>query len=320
MIFPLLPPEASSAARRVDALFSYLIAVCGFFLFGIATVMTYWLIKYRRGRPAFRQQRKVSSIPFEITWTVIPFLFFLSFYVWGANIYYYMEDPPADALEIHVIGKQWMWKLQHLEGNREIDELHVPVGRNVKLVMASDDVIHSFFLPAFRVKQDVVPGRYDVLWFRATRTGNFPIYCGEYCGTDHSLMVGRIIVMTPGDYEAWLAGNRPMEPLAAQGGELFRELGCSGCHMNSAIVHAPPLEGLYGRPVPLQSGRVVTADDEYIHDSILHPDLQIAAGYPSVMPSFQGQISEEDVFKLVAYIKSLGTKTPEPRPTGGESH
>jgi cytochrome c oxidase subunit 2 len=314
MIFPVFPPAASRTAEQVDALFSYLMAVCGLFLAGIAGVITYFLIKYRRGRPAFRQQRKVSSYPFEITWTIIPLLFFMSFFVWGASIYHSMESSPSNGLEIHVIAKQWMWKIQHETGNREIDQLHVPVGRDIKLVMATQDVIHSFFLPAFRVKQDVVPGRYNTLWFHATKTGNFPIYCAEYCGADHSFMVGRVIVMTPADYEAWLAKTRPTQGLAAQGAHLFRDLGCSGCHMGSSVVRAPQLEGLFGKPVPLADGQIVQADAKYIHDKILYPDLQVPAGYKPLMPSFKGHVTEEQIFDLVAYLKSLGDKVPELRP------
>ena len=314
MIFPTLPPEASTLAERVDKLFSYLMAVCGFFLTGIVVVMTYWLYKYRRGHPVYRKQRKISTIPFELTWTIIPLLFFISFFVWGANIYYDEQLTPSDGIEIHVVGKQWMWKIQHPEGNREIDELHVPVGCNIILKLATQDVIHSFFLPAMRIKMDVVPGRYTTEWFKATKIGNFPIYCAEYCGADHSLMVGRVVVMTPADYEAWLEKGRPAEPLAQSGARLFRELGCSGCHVGGSVVRAPPLEGLYGKPVPLDGGQVVTADDKYIHDSILYPRQQIAAGYPNVMPSFQGQVSEEDIFELIAYIRSIGNENPEARP------
>jgi cytochrome c oxidase subunit II len=314
MTFPLFPPAASRNAEQVDALFSYLMAVCGVFLTGIVVVMTYWLIKYRRGHPAYRKQRKFPSTPFEITWSLVPLMFFMSFFVWGANLYYREEVVPADGIDIHVVGKQWMWKIQHPEGNREIDELHVPVGCTVKLEMASQDVIHSFFMPAFRIKEDLVPGRYTTEWFQANRIGNFPIFCGEYCGTDHSFMVGRVIVMTPKDYEAWLEKGRPAEPLAVAGSRLFRELGCSGCHEGSGIVRAPPLEGLYGKPVPLQSGQVITADDQYIHDSIVFPSEQIAAGYPNVMPSFQGQVSEEQMFQIIAFIKSLANKSPSLRP------
>lgn len=318
MIFPIFPPAASATAEKVDTLFSYLIAMCGLFLAAIAGVMTYFLLKYRRGKPAYRKQRKFSTIPFEVSWTILPTFIFLSFFVWGANIYFTQEHPPADSMVVHVIGKQWMWKIQQPTGAREINRLHVPVGRDVKLVMATEDVIHSFFLPAFRIKQDLVPGRYTTEWFRANTIGNFPIFCAEYCGTDHSLMVGRVIVMTPQDYEKWLTEHQPDQPLAGEGEHVFHELGCSGCHEGSGVVRAPPLEGLYGKPVPLNSGKVVTADDQYIHDSILYPKLQVAAGYKDIMPSFEGKVSEEQIFELIAYIKSLQNKTPETERTHNE--
>jgi len=229
-------------------------------------------------------------------------------FTWGANIYYNMARVPADALEINVIGKQWMWKVQHQEGNREINELHVPIGRAVKLTLASEDVIHSFYLPAFRVKQDAVPGRYTTEWFEATRAGTYHLFCAEYCGTAHSRMIGRLVVMDPAEYEEWLSTGHPGDTLVKAGERLFRELGCSGCHMGSTQVRAPPLEGLYGKPVPLQSGEVVRADEKYIRDSILLPQSQVTAGYEPVMPSFQGHITEEQILELIAYIKTLGTK------------
>lgn len=310
MAFPIFPPEASRYAQQVDGLFSYLMAVCGLVLTAIVVVMTYFLIKYRRGTPVYRRQRVISSTPFELTWTVIPLIFFLTFFVWGANLYYQEEIVPEDGLEIHVIGRQWMWKIQHAEGQREINELHVPLGRTIKLEMATQDVIHDFSLPAFRIKQDVVPGRYTTLWFNSNRIGNYPIYCSQYCGADHSFMVGRLIVMTPEDYQAWLERGKPQEPLVASGARLFRELGCSGCHVGSRVVRAPPLEGLYGKPVPLQSGDFATADDNYIHDKILYPKQNVPAGYAPVMPSYRGQVNEEQIFELVAYIKSLATASP----------
>ena len=216
-------------------------------------------------------------------------------------------------MEINVIGKQWMWKVQHPEGNREINELHVPVGRNVKLTLASQDVIHSFFLPSFRTKMDVVPGRYTTEWFQATKIGSYHLFCAEYCGTKHSGMVGRVVVMDPADYEDWLTKGQPGPTLVQEGERLFRELGCSGCHLGSSIVRAPPLEGLYGKPVPLQSGVIVIADEGYIRDSILLPNNQVTAGYEPVMPTYQGHVTEEEILELIAYIKSLGSATPEAR-------
>jgi cytochrome c oxidase subunit 2 len=201
-----------------------------------------------------------------------------------------------------------MWKIQHPEGNREINELHVPLGRIVKLTMTSQDVIHSFFLPAFRVKQDVVPGRYTTEWFKASRLGTYHLFCSEFCGTQHSAMGGRIIVMDPAAYEEWLVRGQPGSTLVQSGERLFRELGCSGCHVGPSIVRAPPLEGLFGMPVPLDNGQVVIADEAYLRDSILFPAKQIVGGYTNDMPSFQGRVSEEELLQLIAYIKSLGAR------------
>jgi cytochrome c oxidase subunit 2 len=205
-----------------------------------------------------------------------------------------------------------MWKIQHPEGNREINELHVPVGRIIKMNLASQDVIHSFFLPAFRIKRDVIPGFYTTEWFKPVRVGTYHLFCAEYCGTQHSGMIGRVIVMKPEEYAAWLASGRPGTTLAQAGEKRFRELGCSGCHMGSSIVRAPPLEGLYGKPVPLLGGQVVIADEGYIRDSILLPAAQVTAGYQPVMPTYQGRINEDELLELIAYIKSLGSKQPPP--------
>ena len=311
MKFPLFPPQASTIARQVDYLYFYLLAVCGLVLLGILVVMVYFLFKYRRGKPVNRVRPNLPVHTMEITWTVLPTLIFMSFFTFGAIVYYNQQRIPDGAMEINVVGKQWMWKIQHPGGQREIDELHVPVGRPVKLILASQDVIHSFFLPAFRIKQDVVPGRYTTEWFQATKVGTFNLFCAEYCGKDHSRMVGKVVVMNPADYQAWLTQGAPQPSLVTSGERLFREAGCSGCHMGSTIVRAPRLEGLFGRPVPLNGGQVVVADDKYLHDSIVLPGNQIAAGYDNLMPSFKGKLSEEQIFELIAYLKSLGNKAPE---------
>jgi cytochrome c oxidase subunit 2 len=268
-----------------------------------------FLFKYRRGHRANREPLNVSTNKIEITWTAVPTIIALGLFVWGARIYFYEEVPPPDTLEINVVGKQWMWKIQHQEGEREINELHVPVNRPVKLTMASEDVIHSFFVPAFRIKQDVVPGRFTTEWFQPDRVGKYDFYCSEYCGADHSKMRGTVYVMPPAAYQQWLAQNRPENTMAQTGEKLFRELGCSGCHVNSNAVHEPPLEGLYEKLVPLSDGSFVRADDKYIRDSILLPNDQIAAGYQPLMPTYQGRVTEDQLFQLIAYIKSLGHQT-----------
>jgi cytochrome c oxidase subunit 2 len=247
-----------------------------------------------------------------VSWTTASLLIFVGLAVWGANLYVHLYNPPPNALQIFIVGKQWMWKAQHPGGQREIDELHVPVGQDVRLVMASQDVIHSFFVPALRIKQDVVPGRYETMWFRPDKVGRYHLFCSEYCGTDHAHMGGWIYVMNPRDFADWLQAQGGQQTLAAQGEQLFRSYGCSGCHEPGGTLRAPRLEGLFGSPVPLSDGTVVTADERYVRDSILDPQAQVAAGYQPVMPTFAGQISEEDLAKLVAYIESIG-----PQKSGG---
>jgi cytochrome c oxidase subunit 2 len=252
----------------------------------------------------------VSTLKIELTWTLIPTFIAMGLFAWGADVYFYEEVPPPNAMEINVVGKQWMWKIQHQEGNREINELHVPVNRPVKLTLASEDVIHSFYVPAFRVKQDVVPGRFTTEWFDPTRVGVYRFYCSEYCGADHAKMQGLVYVMLPAQYEAWLALGRPQDTLAQSGEKLFRELGCSGCHVNSSAVHAPPLEGLYGKLVSLSDGTFARVDDKYVRDHIFLPASQVPAGYQPIMPTFEGRISEEQLLEIIAYIKSIGSEAP----------
>ncbi len=310
MSLPFFPTEASTSAQQVDALYLTLVAFSCLIMLGVFGPMIFFLFKYRKGSKADRTPIKVSTMKVEITWTVIPLILSLGLFAWGAKTYLDIEQPPPGALEIQVVGKQWMWKIQHQEGNREINELHVPLGRTIKVTLASQDVIHSFFLPAFRLKQDAVPGRYTTEWFKPTRAGTFHLFCAEYCGTGHSQMVGKLVVMRPEDYQHWLSTQITGVSLARQGAQLFRDLGCSGCHIGSKSIRCPPLEGIYGKAVPLESGQVVIANDQYIHDSILLPQSQIVAGYKPEMPSFDGHVTEEDVFKLVAYIKSLSQQQP----------
>lgn len=313
MKFPFFPAQASQVAEQTDYLYWALSCLSGLMLLIIFVPMIYFLFKYRRGRIANRQPVNLPTYTMEITWTLVPLFLMMGFFAWGANHYFTIERPPPNGMEINVVGKQWMWKIQHPEGNREINELHVPVGRVVKLTLASQDVIHSFFLPEFRIKQDVVPGRYTTEWLKATRPGIYHLFCSEYCGTQHSGMIGRVVVMEPAAYEEWLSRGQPGSTLAQSGERLFRELGCSGCHMGQSSVRAPPLEGVYGKPVPLQDREFVTADEGYLRDSILLPAKQIVAGYTNDMPSFQGRISEEELVQLIAYLKSLADKAPEPK-------
>jgi cytochrome c oxidase subunit 2 len=278
-------------------------------VFGLVLVFA---VRYRRGSRADRRGQLEKSWRWEVSWTAATFVAFLALFYWGADLYQRLLRPPDDATQIFVLGKQWMWQIQHEGGQRELGELHVPLGRPIRLVMTSQDVIHSFFVPAFRVKRDVLPGRYETLWFAPTKTGEFPIRCAEFCGTDHAEMGGRVIVMTPEAFAGWLEAQPPSDSMAAAGAALFRSLGCSGCHSPRSVVRAPPLEGVYGRRVPLADGRFVVADERYLRDSILLPRQEVAAGYQPLMPSFAGQLGEDDILKLIAYIKSLAGKAPPP--------
>lgn len=310
MNFPIFPPQGSPFAHQVDHLYFALIAFSLAMVMLVVLPIIYFLFKYRRGKKANRRELHLPETVIEITWITIPLLVMIGLYAWGADLYFQEQRPPSNALDIYVVAKQWMWKVQHPEGNREINELHVPLGRTIKLTLASQDVIHSFFLPAFRIKKDVIPGYFTTEWVQPTKLGTFHLFCAEYCGTHHSGMIGKVIVMDPAEYEKWLSSGRPTTSLIQTGERRFRELGCSGCHTGSSVVRAPPLEGIFGKPVPLQTGGTVLADEGYIRDSILLPNSQIVAGYQPVMPSFQGHVTEDELLELVAYIKSLGSRPP----------
>jgi cytochrome c oxidase subunit 2 len=314
MTFPLLPYEDSNYAGRVDAIFVSLLVLCSLITLAVFIVIIFFSIKYRRGSKADRSHRlsEKTEIGIEFTWIVIPLVIFIGLFIWAGNVYYEMFNPPADGVAIYVIGKQWMWKIEHATGQREINQLHIPVDRNIILTMTSQDVIHDFDVPVFRIKHDVLPGRYSRMWFKATKTGTYHLFCGQYCGDFHSLMIGDIIVMTPADYAAWLEHEEPntSESLASEGSRYYHSLGCSGCHEGSQVVRAPSLVGLYGEPVPLQSGQVVKADEDYLRDSILQPSKDICAGYQNIMPAYQGSLSEEQVIALIAYIKSQRSAYP----------
>jgi len=312
---PFWPTRASTTASNVDALFIFLLVVSGLMVALIFTMVIYFAARYRRqaGRPA---EQIAGSHALEITWSVIPFCVFMVFFGWGALIYFKERTPPQNAAEVYIVAKQWMWKTEHMEGQREINELHVPVGRDVKVIMTSQDVIHSFFVPAFRIKQDVLPGRYTVAWFHATKPGTYHLFCAEYCGTMHSGMIGWVTVMEPKDYEAWMGGGGN-QPLAVTGEKLFSELGCVTCHRSDTQGRGPNLVGVYGKPVMLEDGRTVIADENYVRESIVDPGAKIAKGFKPVMPTFQGQISDEQLNALVAYVKSLGQ--PQTSQTGGKN-
>jgi cytochrome c oxidase subunit 2 len=309
--FPLVPEQASDTARNYDFVFWYETGIVVFFTLFVCVLILVLITRYRRGARRDRSNPPEGNLALEALWIGGPLIISVSMFALSTALYIEQFRPPADAVVIPVVGKQWMWKLQHPEGRSEINELHVPVGQAVRLRMISQDVIHSFFVPAFRVKQDVLPGRYTEMWFRPTKVGRFRIFCAEYCGTDHSVMGGWVEVMSPADYERWLAEDAGGTSMAEQGRALFVQHHCAGCHGENATVRAPRLEGVYGRPVPIQEGdqvRFVNADDRYIRDSILLPKKEVVAGYQPLMPSFAGQISEEDLLRIIAYIKSIGSR------------
>jgi cytochrome c oxidase subunit 2 len=308
--FCLFPDSASNLAPRVDALTHFLLLASGFVTLLVLVLIVTFAIKYRRRSEDEVPPATISRVRLEIFWSVVPLCVFMVMFYWGASLYVDMRRPADHALEIHVTGKQWMWKLQHPGGQREIDELHVPIGRPVRLIMISQDVIHSFFIPEFRIKQDVLPGSYTTQWFTATKPGVYHLFCAEYCGTMHSGMVGRVVAMEPAAYEAWLAGVTPDEPPPASGARLFTALGCVQCHGQNG----PTLAGLYNSSVKLADGSTVVADENYLRESILNPPAKIVAGFAPLMPSYRGQLTDEQVDQLVQYIKSLGAAAS---PSGG---
>lgn len=300
-------------AGKVDALYFFLVAVSAFFVILIATLVIVFSIRYRRRAPGAVGATVTPALSLEIAWTLIPLGLGMVMFVWGANIYFNEARPPAETLDIYVVAKQWMWKFQHLDGQREINELHVPAGRAVRVTGTSEDVIHSFFVPAFRLKADILPGRYTTLWFNATTPGRYHLFCAEYCGTKHSGMLGTIVVMAPNEYEAWLGGGAAGgTSLVAQGEKLFQDLACITCHRADAQGRGPVLEGVYGSKVELSTGETVVADDAYVRESIVSPSAKIVAGYQPVMPTFQGLVSEEQLLALIEYIKSLKGRAPGP--------
>jgi cytochrome c oxidase subunit II len=301
-------PQASAEAPQTDALIAGLVAVSVAVLGLAFGLMLYYVIRYRHNSPIDRGKIADRTFGFEITWTTATLVIFFGLFVWGSVIYARMYNPPSNALKIYVVAKQWMWKIEHAGGQREIDTLHVPVNKPIELIMSSQDVIHDFFVPAFRLKRDVLPDQYETLWFRPDRIGSYHLFCSQLCGTGHAAMIGTVIVMSDPDYAKWLAQNGASDTLAQQGRQLFIRYGCDGCHGGNGTVRAPSLVGVYGSPVPLSDGTTVMADDRYIRDSILYPGKQIVASYTPIMPSFNGVLGEDDLLKLVAYIESLGAE------------
>ena len=301
----LHPESASTVSGDVDRLYFFALAMSVVFAVLISALIVYFMFRYKRRRESEQGVAAHGAIWLEIAWSAIPFAIMITLFVWGAQTFFKASRPPAQAIEYFVVGKQWMWKFQHPDGHREINDLHVPIGVPIKFTMTSEDVIHSLYFPAFRVKADVLPGRYTTVWFEATRAGTYHLFCAEYCGTEHSRMIGRVIVLEPADYQAWLAGAGATKTAAARGEELFAAYACVSCHRPDSRARAPLLAGIFGKPVQLSSGATTTASEDYLRESILNPMAKVVAGYQPVMPTYQGQIGEEDLIQLIAYIKTL---------------
>lgn len=316
-LFPFIPPQASSVAGGIDLVFWTITAVCIAFAIGVAAFMFFFIIRYRRGTRVNRVLPHHEGITLEMIWTVIPLLIAMCLFLLSTVVYFKTVRAPKDATEIFVVGKQWMWKIQHPNGRWEMNELHIPVGKPVKLTMISEDVIHDFGLPAFRLNMDVVPGKYTQMWFNPTRVGRYHIFCAQYCGTNHAIMGGYVTVMEPDEFEKWSQTGNVATSVASQGETLFRENGCTGCHGPNSNVRAPNLVGIYGKDRPVQVAETgpwsadlpattMKADYRYLHDAIMLPTKEVAAGYKPIMPSYKGRLSEEQVIQLIDYIKTLG--------------
>jgi len=302
----LFPAEASTIAPWVDALYFFLllITVVGIILVGVL-VFTFSL-RYRRERNPVATQVEGSTL-LEATWTIIPLALFLVCFVWGALLYFRIYNPPTNSMNIYIVGKQWMWKAEHPGGQHEINSLHVPTGRPVQLTMISQDVFHSYSIPEFRVKREVIPGRYTTVWFNATDPGTYHLFCTQYCGTLHSGMIGDVIAMTPEDYERWAQQSTSGMSLAQNGERLFASMGCNQCHNGTAAARGPNLAGVYGSKLTLANGSEVLVNDAYLRDAILNPSQHVTQGFAPIMPTYQGQISEDGLIDLVEYIKNLQT-------------
>ncbi|MGA7917702.1 MAG: cytochrome c oxidase subunit II [Candidatus Acidiferrales bacterium] len=314
-LIPLKPTAASSIAEGVDHLYFFLTVITLFFTILIFSTIFFFMIKYRRRSPDEIPPDTKTHLALELTWTIIPTIITVFIFLWASSLYFENSRPPEAATEIFVVGKQWMWHIQHPEGVREINELHVPVNVPISITLTSDDVIHDFYIPAFRVKKDAVPGRYTSLWFQATKIGTYHIFCGQYCGADHAEMIGWVYVMSAPDYAAWLSGGSKNESMAQTGERLFTQLGCVTCHVAEGTGRGPSLVGLYGKPEKLRSGDTRVVDETLSRQAIVNPNSILLPNYPPIMPTFQGQINEEQVLQLIAYVKSLG---PEERKTNAK--
>jgi cytochrome c oxidase subunit II len=306
---PIFPEQASTFAMDVDALYFFVIAVTSFFALLVATLVIYFGVKYHRRHAGEVGARIEGNLPLELVWSIIPTVIAMVMFGWGASVFYHLRRPPDEAMHIYAVGKQWMWKFQHLEGQREINELHVPAGRPIKITVTSEDVIHSLYFPAFRTKIDAIPGRYMELWFEATKPGTYQMFCAEYCGTSHSRMNGTVTVMEPTAYQTWLAGGTGGS-LAEQGAALFQQHACNTCHLDTGQGRGPSLKDIFGKPVELADGSTVIVDEAYIRESILNSQAKVVRGFQPLMPTFQGLISEEGLVALIEHVRSMSPTAP----------
>jgi len=311
---PLFPEAASSFASEVDALYIFIVAVSAFFAVAVSIAVVWFAFRYRRKHDDEIGAHIEGSLPLELAWSIIPTLIAMVMFVWGAKLFYEMRRPPAESLQIYAVGKQWMWKFQHQGGQREINELHVPMGRPVKVLVTSEDVLHDLYFPSFRTKIDAIPGRYMPLWFTATKPGRYHIFCAEYCGTKHSGMIGTVIVMEPAQYQEWLAGGGTEGTMAERGSKLFNDLACTTCHLDNGQGRGPSLKDLMGKAVEMADGSTAVVDEAYLRESILNSQARVVKGFQPLMPTFQGLISEEGLAALIEHIKSLSPQTSAAAP------
>jgi cytochrome c oxidase subunit 2 len=305
---PLFPEQASTLAPEIDNLYFGVLAITSFFALVVVIFVVYFAIKYRDHTGDKVGAPVTGSMPLELGWSLIPFFIAMGMFVWASIVFFHIIRAPDQTLEIYSTGKQWMWRFQHIDGQREINELHVPVGRPVKVIFTSEDVLHDLFIPAFRVKADAIPGRYSAIWFTATKTGQYHLFCAEYCGTQHSGMIGTVFVMEPDDYQAWLGGGGATAgggTMIQRGEQLFTQLACVTCHLTDGSGRGPSLVGVFGSMVTLDNGTTLTADESYLRESIVNSQAKTVAGYQQLMPTFQGLVNEDGIASLIEYIKSL---------------
>jgi cytochrome c oxidase subunit 2 len=305
---PIFPEQASTFAKDVDALYFFILATCAFFAIGVSAAVVWLGIKYHKTHDGQIGARIEGNLPLELLWSVIPTIIAMFMFGWGASVFYHLRRPPDEALHLYAVGKQWMWKFQHLEGQREINELHIPAGRPVKITISSEDVLHSLYFPAFRTKMDAIPGRYTELWFEAKDPGVYHIFCTEYCGTNHAGMIGNVTVLEPAAYQAWLQGGGMEGTLAQRGAKLFNDLACSTCHVDTGTGRGPSLKDIMGTTVELQDGSTALIDEAYLRESILSSQAKIVKGFQPLMPTFQGLVSEENLVALIEHVKSMSPK------------